>query len=211
VPGGIELQRPEIVVLAEVAGPAPIDLRRPVLREQLPTVLDHAPVAWRHPRQRAKLALAAASVAGFRAALDGLGFTEIHTPKLVGSATEGGANLFRLDYFGRTAYLAQSPQLYKQALVGALERVYELGPAFRAEPHETGRHLAEYVSLDAEVGFIEDYRDVLRVAREAVAGMVASIGERAHDASALAGARLPEVPPAIPAIDFAGAQELLER
>ena len=78
----------------------------------------------------------------------------MHSPKLVASATESGANVFEVDYFGRPAYLAQSPQFYKQVLVGVFERVYEVGPVFRAEPHDTVRHLAEYVSLDVELGFV---------------------------------------------------------
>ena len=104
------------------------------------------------------------------ATLDGAGFTEIQTPKFVASATESGANVFEVDYFGRPAYLAQSPQFYKQQMVGVFERVYEVGPVFRAEPHDTVRHLAEYVSLDVELGFIEDHRDVLAVLRDVVAG-----------------------------------------
>ena len=89
---------------------------------------------------------------GFRTALDARRFVEIHTPKVVASATEGGANVFPIDWFGRTAFLAQSPQFYKQTMVGVFERVYEVAPVFRAEPHDTARHLAEYVSLDAEIG-----------------------------------------------------------
>ena len=116
-------------------------------------------MTWRHPGRRARWELAAASLRGFRAALDGLGFTEIQTPKFVSSATESGASVFQVDYFGRPAYLAQSPQFYKQTMVGVFERVYETGPVFRAEPHDTARHLAEYVSLDAEFGFISDHRD----------------------------------------------------
>ena len=145
-----------------------------------PAQLDHAPVAWRHPAQRAKWELAAASLRGFRSTLDGLGFTEIQTPKFVESATESGANVFAVDYFGRPAYLAQSPQFYKQQLVGVFERVYEVGPVFRAEPHDTVRHLAEYVSLDVELGFIRDHRDVLAMLREVLAGMVAGIHEHAR-------------------------------
>ena len=110
-------------------------------------------------------------MAGFRRTLDDL---RVHRDPDAQdrrtSATESGANVFRLDYFGRPAYLAQSPQFYKQTLVGAFERVYEVGPVFRAEPHDTVRHLAEYVSLDAELGFIEDHRDVMRVLRDVVAG-----------------------------------------
>ena len=209
--GGVELHDAEFRVLAEPVEPPPIELRRPRLKEQLPTILDHAPVALRHPRERAKHALAAASVAGFRAALDVLGFVEIHSPKLVGAATEGGANVFAVDYFGRQAYLAQSPQLYKQILVGVFERVYETGPAFRAEPHDTGRHLAEYVSLDAELGFVEDHRDVMRVAREAVSGMAAAVTSRAGAEIDLLGVDVPEVPAEIPWTDFVAAQEAIER
>jgi nondiscriminating aspartyl-tRNA synthetase len=210
-PGGIELHALSVRVLATPAEAPPIELRRPRLKEQLPTILDHAPVALRHPRVRAKHALAAAALAGFRASLDRLGFVEIQTPKLVASATEGGANVFAVDYFGRTAYLAQSPQLYKQVLVGVFERVYETGPAFRAEPHDTGRHLAEYVSLDAELGFVADHFDVMRVAREAVAGMIDGVRSRAGSAAALLDLEYPDVPAEIPWVDFAEAQELIER
>ena len=171
-PGGVEVHRPQIRVLAEPADVPPVELRRPELKESLPTLLDHAAVAWRHPHEREKLRLAARSIAGFRSALGALGFTEIQTPKLVASATEGGANVFPVDYFGREAYLAQSPQFYKQMMVGVLERVFETGPVFRAEPHETSRHLAEYVSLDAELGFIESHFDVMHVVRAAIAGML---------------------------------------
>lgn len=194
-PDGLELQEPEFRVLAEPVEPPPIELRRPVLKETLPTILDHAAVALRHPRERAKFRIAAASLAGFRRALDGLGFVEISTPKIVASATETGANLFALDYFGRPAFLAQSPQLYKQTMVGVFERVYEVGPVFRAEPHETGRHLAEYTSLDAEVGFIRDHFDVMAFVRDAVAGMAESVRERTGTAVA-------EVPAEIPWVHF---------
>jgi nondiscriminating aspartyl-tRNA synthetase len=159
-------------------------------------------VTWRHPARRARWELAAASLRGFRAALDELGFTEIQTPKLVSSATESGASVFGVDYFGRRAYLAQSPQFYKQAMVGAFERVYETGPVFRAEPHDTARHLAEYVSLDAELGFISDHRDVLEVLRQALAGMLAALRAEARPALDLLGIEVPEIPAEIPVIHF---------
>jgi nondiscriminating aspartyl-tRNA synthetase len=199
-PAGVEVHDPELRVLAAPAEAPPIELRRPVLKEQLPTILDHAPVALRHPRLRAAFEIAAAAVAGFRAALDAQGFVEIQTPKIVASATESGANVFPVDYFGRRAYLAQSPQFYKQTMVGVFERVYEVGPVFRAEPHETARHLAEYVSLDAELGFIGDHFDVMRVARDAVAGMAGAVRERT-------GADVPAVPDDIPWVHFADVQQ----
>jgi len=210
-PGGVELHQPTVRVLSMAAAPPPIDLRLATMKEQLPTQLDRAPVALRHPRKRATFELAAASIAGFRTALDTLGFTEIQTPKIVGSATEGGANVFTLDYFGRPAYLAQSPQFYKQTMVGVFERVYETGPVFRAEPHDTPRHLAEYVSLDAELGFIEDHFTVMRFAREAIAGMAEGVRCRAGNAVALLGLELPVVPGEIPVIHFHDAQQLIEQ
>ncbi|MFL6016755.1 MAG: amino acid--tRNA ligase-related protein [Gaiellaceae bacterium] len=177
-PGGVEVHEPHIRVLAEPGDAPPVELHRPEPRESLPVRLDAAPVALRHPAIRERFRLAARAVAAFRSTLDARGFTEIQTPKIVATATEGGANLFRIDYFGRDAFLAQSPQFYKQTMVGVFERVYEVGPVFRAEPHETGRHLAEYVSLDAELGFIGDHRDVMEVVRTAVAAMIEAVGQR---------------------------------
>jgi nondiscriminating aspartyl-tRNA synthetase len=209
-PGGVELHGPAVTVLGPSLGPPPFEMRRRELQAPLPTLLDHAAVSLRHPSIRAGLAIAAASLAGFRSTLDRRGYTEIQTPKIVGAATESGADVFALDYFGRPAYLAQSPQLYKQVMVGVFERVYETGPAFRAEPHDTVRHLAEYVSLDVELGFIDDHRDVERVLRDVLAGMVAAVGDRAADAVATLGIDLPHVPDEIPRIHFHDAQLLLE-
>jgi nondiscriminating aspartyl-tRNA synthetase len=109
-PGGVEIHEPEFRVLSSPSEPPPFELRRPKLNAQLPTLLDNAALAQRHPRHQATTRIAAASVSGFRSTLDALGFTEIHTPKIVSSATENGANVSSVDYFGRPAYLAQSPQ-----------------------------------------------------------------------------------------------------
>lgn len=200
-PGGVEITEPAITVLARPTLPPPFDLYRPEPAATLPTILDNAAVALRHPKLRSRFTLAAASVAGFRRALDDRGFTEIHTPKIVGSVTESGANVFGIDYFGRRAYLAQSPQLYKQAMVGVFERVYEVGPVFRAEPHDTVRHLAQYTSLDAELGFITDHRDVMSVLRDAIAGMAAAVPAELA----------PTVPAQIPAVHFADAMTMIAR
>src|SRR5262245_36484864 len=208
-PGGAEITDPALTLLSEPAESPPFDLYRPAVTAALPTVLDHAPTALRHPVLRAGLEISAASVAGFRAALDAQDFTEIHTPKIVQSATESGANVFAIDYFGRQAYLAQSPQFYKQVMVGVFERVYETGPVFRAEPHDTARHLAQYTSLDAEFGFIADHRDVMAMLREVIAAMAAAVRARAGDAVDRAGAKLPDVPGQIPELHFAEAQELI--
>jgi nondiscriminating aspartyl-tRNA synthetase len=208
-PGGAELTGPVITPLSGPAAAPPFDLYRPAVTAGLPTILDHAPTTLRHPVLRAGFEIAAASVAGFRQALDGLGFTEVHTPKIVESATESGANVFGIDYFGHPAYLAQSPQFYKQALVGVFERVFEVGPVFRAEPHDTARHLAEYTSLDAEFGFIADHRDVMTVLRDTIAGMAAAVAERARPALELLGCQPLVVPERIPEIHFPDAQLLI--
>jgi nondiscriminating aspartyl-tRNA synthetase len=210
-PGGAEITEPEVTALSEPAQPPPFDLYRPAVTAALPTILDHAPTTLRHPVLRAGLELAAASEAGFRAALDGHGFTEIHTPKIVQSATESGANVFAIDYFGQPAYLAQSPQFYKQAMVGVFERVYEVGPVFRAEPHDTARHLAQYTSLDAEFGFITDHRDVMAMLRDTIAGMAAAVSEHAREAADLLNVKVPDVPAQIPVLDFVEAQELIAK
>jgi nondiscriminating aspartyl-tRNA synthetase len=201
-PGGVEVTDPAITLLGEPAQPPPVELWRPAIDAGLPAILDHAAVSWRHPARRARWELAAASLRGFRAALDELGFTEIQTPKLVSSATESGATVFGVDYFGRPAYLAQSPQFYKQTMVGVFERVYETGPVFRAEPHDTARHLAEYTSLDAELGFIRDHRDVLAVLGHALAGMAAAVRDEAAAAVELLKVTVPGVPAEIPVIHF---------
>ncbi len=210
-PAGVELHNPAIAVLASPAEPPPFDLFRPQLKAQLPTLLDHAALSLRHPPRRALFALSSASLAGFRAALRGEGFTEIQTPKIVAEATESGANVFAIDYFGKRAYLAQSPQFYKQIMVGVFERVFEVGPVFRAEPHDTPRHLNEYVSLDAEFGFIEDHHDVMRLLIHVLRGMLAEIQARASDALALLNLRLPQLPEQVPVLHFADALDLIYR
>ncbi len=201
-PAGVELVNPAVRPLGPPAVPPPFDLYRPGLTAALPTQLDHASVALRHPVRAATLRVSAALVAGFRATLDAAGFVEVHTPKIVASATESGANVFAIDYFGRPAYLAQSPQFYKQLMVGVFERVYEVGPVFRAEPHDTTRHLAQYTSLDVEFGFITDHRDVMALLREVLAGTLAAVPERAAEALATLRVDLPAVPARIPELHF---------
>src|SRR5258705_3697918 len=139
-------------------------------------------------------------MAGFRGTLDARGFTEIQTPKIVAAATESGANVFQLDYFGRPAYLAQSPQFYKQIMVGVYERIYEVGPVFRAEPHDTTRHINEYVSLDAELGFIASHATVMALLRDVLAGMLAGLTEGCGAAMALLGLGLAGGPAEMPPV-----------
>jgi nondiscriminating aspartyl-tRNA synthetase len=205
-PGGAEIREPTIKVISPSDAP-PIDIFRPTLSAQLPTILDNAALTLRHPRHRAIFRLSAATMAGFRLGLRRREFVEIQTPKIVGSSTESGSNVFRLDYFGRPAYLAQSPQFYKQTMVGVYERVFEVGPVFRAEPHDTPRHLNEYVSLDAEMGFIKDHTTVMETLAEVAGEMLAALDEESA-AISLLGVNVPQVPATIPSIHFAEAKRL---
>ena len=208
-PGGVELHNLRVEVITPVTEPPPVALNKRKITANIGTLLDHAAVTNRHPARRAIFRLTAGIVAGFRSTMTGRGFTEIQTPKIVASATESGANVFKLDYFDRTAYLAQSPQFYKQMMVGVFERVFEVGPVFRAEPHDTTRHINEYVSLDAEFGFIEDHFTVMAMVRDVIEGMLTPLTEHYGAELALLNVRMPEVPRVIPHIFFPEAQELI--
>jgi nondiscriminating aspartyl-tRNA synthetase len=210
-PGGIELHQPRLEVITPVQEAPPVPLNKRQIKAGLPTQLDHATVLNRHPARRAVFRLAAGAMAGFRQTLMAHHFTEVQTPKIVASATESGANVFKLGYFGRDAYLAQSPQFYKQIMVGVFGRVFEVGPVFRAEPHDTTRHVNEYVSLDVEFGFIEDHFTVMALLREVMAGIFAGLLTHYETELALLQAQLPVVPPQIPHIHFTAAQELILR
>ncbi len=196
-PGGFEIHQPLVHVLDEPVEALPLHLGGPELAVGLDTRLNHAGLALRHPQVRRVFRVQAALAAGFRQALTDQNFVEVYTPKILGSATEGGANVFTLNYFDRDAFLAQSPQFYKQMLVGVFGRVFEVAPVFRAEPHDTGRHLSQYTSLDAEVGFIESHHTVMRILREALAVMMNEIERTVPDAP-----RLPVIPAEIPVIHF---------
>lgn len=208
-PGGIELQQPRIEVITPISETPPVTLSKRELKASLTTALDHAVVANRHPTRRAIFRLSASAMDSFRSTLRGRGFTEIQTPKIVAAATESGSNVFQLGYFGRPAFLAQSPQLYKQIMVGVFERVFEAGPVFRAEPHDTTRHINEYVSLDVEFGFIEDHFTVMRLLREVLAAILGDFAERHTPELQLLNVQLPAVPGTIPHIHFSDAQELI--
>ncbi|MCI8391282.1 MAG: aspartate--tRNA(Asn) ligase [Roseburia sp.] len=160
-PGGYEVKIGEIRMLSEPAEPLPFAVSKWKLPVSPETNLDHRAIALRNEKQRARFRIQEGIVRGFRDYLYGEGFTEIHTPKIGAKSAEGGANLFKLEYFHRPAVLQQSPQFYKQMLVGVFERVFETGPVFRAEKHSTKRHLNEYTSLDFEMGFIDDFTELM--------------------------------------------------
>lgn len=160
-PQGFEIRLQDIRILSEPAEGMPIAINKWKMNTSLETKLSLRPVSLRNVRERAKFKIQEGIVRGFRDFLYGQGFTEIRTPKIVSRGAEGGANVFKLDYFNKKAELGQSPQFYKQIMVGVYDRVFEAAPVFRAEKHNTTRHLNEYVSLDFEMGYIDSFEDVM--------------------------------------------------
>ncbi len=159
-PHGKELRLSEISHLSRAAGPLPLAIDKWKLNTSLEAKLDRRALSLRNVRERARFRIQEGVVRGFRDFLYTQGFTEIHTPKVGAKSAEGGANLFKLSYFHRPAVLQQSPQLYKQMMAGVFDRVFETGPVFRAEKHNTRRHLNEYTSLDFEMGYIHSFLDI---------------------------------------------------
>lgn len=208
-PGGYEIQIEQFQVISAATEPPPVEIPKMEWNVNPETTLDYRIVTIRGLKERATLKIQAELVSGFRDHLATEGFTEISTPKIVSAGAEGGANLFPLDYFGHPAYLAQSPQLYKQIMVGAFERVFEVAPVYRAEEHATSRHLNEYLSLDVEMGFIEDEEEVMSLENRLLAAMFTRIKERAARELELLGASIPDVPAYIPRIPLLEARTLV--
>ena len=199
-PGGVEIAVESITVLSRPAAPMPVSLGRGPLRLNLDTELALRPVVLRRLKERAVFKVQEGLVRSFRDYLTGEGFTEVHTPKIVRAGAEGGSNIFKLDYFGKKAYLAQSPQFYKQTMVGVFERVFEVGPVFRAEKHATPRHLNEDTGLDSFYDVIEMEAGYLRHAMKLLADEYAGELE-------LLGAELPAAD-RIPCLRFDDAKRL---
>lgn len=205
-PGGAELAEARFTVLSRPAAPPPVPLSKKSSLS-MDTELSLRPVTLRAPRARAVFRIQAAVCRAFREFLQEEDFTEIHTPKLGRAGAEGGSSQFRVDYFGRKAVLAQSPQLYKQVMVGVFERVYEIGPVFRAEKHATQRHLNEYTSLDLEMGFLRSFTDLMALEQGFLRRLVDLLRREYARELALLGAELPDAQH-IPAVRFDEAKRL---
>ena len=205
-PGGAELAEARFTVLSRPAAPPPVPLSKKSSLS-VDTELSLRPVTLRAPRARAVFRIQAAVCRAFREFLQEEDFTEIHTPKLGRAGAEGGSSQFRVDYFGRKAVLAQSPQLYKQVMVGVFERVYEIGPVFRAEKHATQRHLNEYTSLDLEMGFLRSFTDLMALEQGFLRRLVDLLRREYAGELALLGAELPDAQH-IPAVRFDEAKRL---
>lgn len=205
---GYEITLTAIKLLSRPAEEYPLHVSDRFLGCTLDTNLSHRSVALRHPHERAVFKIAEGVVSGFRDFMLSQNFTEIHTPKICAASAEGGANIFKLKYFGQDAVLAQSPQFYKQTCVAFFDRVFEIAPVYRAEKHNSARHLNEYIGLDFEMGFIKDMTDVMQMETAMLRYVMKYINEHYRNELEMLGAKLPEVKD-IPAVTFFEALEIL--
>ena len=206
--GGAELHMTGLRVLSRPAAQMPIVMNQKKMETSLENRLDYRPLTLRNERERAVFKLQEGLLRGFRRFFESEHFTEIHTPKLVREGAEGGANIFKLDYFGKEAYLAQSPQFYKQMMVGVFERVYEVGPVFRAEKHDTARHLNEYTGVDFEMGYIESFEELMDMETEMLKAAFEMLCEEYGRELQLLDAAVPKLKE-IPRMKFSAAKALV--
>ncbi len=202
-----ELQIHKVELLSKPAAIPPVVISKKQVTCELSVNLDNRPVTLRNPKERAVFKIQEGIQRGFREYLQTQNFTEIHSPKINFAGAEGGTNVFKLDYFGKTVYLAQSPQLYKQALVPVYERVFEIAPVFRAEHHDTSRHLNEYISMDFEMGFIDDFTDIMNMETGALKYIFNLLKTEYAPEVELLKVDIPEID-TIPCVRFKDAKEL---
>ena len=205
--GSIEMSIEEIIVLGK-AKELPFELGTEI---NIDTYLDHLPLTLRTPKTRAIFKVQSTIIGAFRYFLTNEGFVEIQAPKLIGEDAEGGANSFNVEYFKHVAHLAQSPQLYKQIMVGVFERVFTTGNVYRAEKHSTTRHINEYTSLDIEMGFIQDHTDIMKMENKILVFIMDYLKKVCAKEFALLKSEIPEVPEKIPTVKLREAQEILKK
>ncbi|MCI4437332.1 MAG: aspartate--tRNA(Asn) ligase [Ignisphaera sp.] len=206
-PRGVEIIPTEIRVLNLAKKPLPLDVSGKVPAD-LDTRLRERVLDIRRLEMRAIVRIGDTALRVIREVLRSKGFVEVFTPKIIAAATEGGANLFPVIYFGREAFLAQSPQLYKELLAASLERVFEIAPAWRAEESDTPYHLAEFISIDIEAAFM-DYEDVMKILEEVIYEVVKAVKQENEDDLKILNYTPPEVKLPIPRIRYIDAVNML--
>lgn len=204
--GDIELEIVKIDVLAE-AEPLPFDMSADGYNLDLTTELDHRALTLRHPKQQAIFKIQATIIDSFREFMKSQEFLEFQAPAIVPATAEGGAEVFQVEYFDKKAYLSQSPQLYKQIVMSAFERVFSVNKIFRAEPSATTRHLTEVVSLDAEMAFIDSWTDVRDMIEATVRHILAQVAAKHEKELAFLKAELPVMLEKTPTLSLVEAQE----
>ncbi len=207
-PHGIELRVTGGEILTTPYAPLPLPVGKWKMSTSLEAKLDSRSISLRNIRERAKFRIQEGIVRGFRDFLYSQQFTEIHTPKIGAKGAEGGSNIFRLEYFHHPAVLAQSPQFYKQMMVGVFDRVFETAPVFRAEKHNTKRHLNEYTSLDFEMGYIDSFHDIMEMETGFLQYTMRLLEKEYADELKILGVTLPDTE-RIPMVRFDTAKQLV--
>ncbi|MBH1939334.1 aspartate--tRNA(Asn) ligase [Mobilitalea sibirica] len=207
---GYEIHLMKVKILSSPIQVLPVVINNKNMVVSMDTLIDYRPITLRNEKERTIFKLQEGICRGFRSFLFLNNFTEIHTPKIVSAGAEGGANIFKLDYFGRDAYLAQSPQFYKQMMVGVYERVFEIAPVYRAEKHDTSRHLNEYISVDFEMGYLEDYTELMHMETQMLKYTLDFLKSNYAYELDLLKVNLPEIS-GIPAIRFHTAKEMIAK
>ncbi len=210
-PLGVEVQTENIKIISPVYEDMPVTINKKELKANIDTILDFRTLTLRHPKIKAIFKVQSEISKAFRDFLIKEGFTEIFSPKIVLGGAEGGANIFKVKYFDRWAYLTQSPQFYKQIMVGVYEKVFEVAPVFRAEPHNTSRHLNEYTSLDLEMGFIKDEKDIIKLENRLLGYMTKQLNNNCKKEFEQLGAKIPRVSKNIPILELQKAQEIIQK
>ncbi len=201
----VEMQVETLEILSPVVDVVPVEIGKPDVDVNLDTLLDNRVVTLRHPKQRAIFRVQAALVHGYRAYMERQGFTEIFFPVLAGAASEGGAEFFKVDYYGREATLTQSAQLYKQITMGVYEGVYGLSYSFRAEKFATSRHLTEFNQFEFELGFVDSIDELMDIEEAVIREMLATVARDCAPELALLGTVLPPLGERFPRIKLADA------
>lgn len=205
---GVEITLLDFTVLSKPKEQYPLHVSDRHIGCPIETSMQYRSVALRNPRERAVFKIAEGVCGGFREFMINNGFTEVHTPKLTAAGAEGGANIFKLEYFGQEACLAQSPQFYKQTCVAFFDRVFEIAPVYRAEKHNSTRHLNEYIGLDFEMGFINDMSDVMAMETAMLKYVVDYLEKNYQKDLQILGAKLPKIT-SIPIVTFFEALDIL--
>jgi nondiscriminating aspartyl-tRNA synthetase len=203
-PGGAELRQPKITVMVPVTDESPIEIDKPLSHkpENLDTLFENRVIGLRNLQEQAIFKIQAETEESIRQYLRREDFTEFNSPKLLPGATEGGAEVFKLDYFGKQATLAQSAQFYKQIMVGVFERVFEINPTYRAEPSATTRHMTEFITVDVEMGFIA-FPDLLNLLSNLINSVVDEVWKNSANQLKLWDAKKPVLKPEFPVLTMA--------
>ena len=207
-PNDLEVKITSMEALSTPSESFPFDITKKELNINNDVLFDLRALSMRHPKIKAIFKIQEAIVIGFRSYLNEHGFTEIRTPKIVKAGAEGGANIFELNYFGTKAFLAQSPQFYKEFCCGVFQKVFEVGPVFRAEKHNTNRHLNEYTSMDMEMGPIKSFFEIMKTEEEILKEIFRTIESRCSYELNLLEIQLPQIEE-IPILKFSEAKEMV--